>query len=142
MAVTVGKMLSLIKASGKRVLVMLDEVVNNEYVRPFVSQFQIYIREDLPIYLLMTGLYDNISDLQNEKTLTFLYRMPKIVLEPLGLYLISQDYKQVFNLSDDEAVEMAKLTKGYSFAFQALGYMRWKFDGESWEKILNEYDNQ
>jgi len=142
MAVTVGKMLSLIKAAGKRVLIMLDEVVNNEYVRPFVSQYQIYIREDLPIYLLMTGLYDNISDLQDEKTLTFLYRMPKIVLEPLGLYLISQDYKKVFNISDEEAVEMAKLTKGYSFAFQALGYMRWKYDGEPWDKVLDEYDNQ
>ena len=39
---------------------------------------------ELPCVLVMAGLFDNISNLQNEKSLTFLYRAPKkFFLEPL-----------------------------------------------------------
>ena len=36
-----------------------DEVENNPSIREFVSSFQIMQRQNLPIYLIMTGLYDN-----------------------------------------------------------------------------------
>ena len=55
-----------------------------EYIRIFASSFQIFLRQDQPIFLLMTGLYENIYDLQNDKSLTFLYRAPKLLLEPLN----------------------------------------------------------
>ncbi len=74
----------------------------------------------------MAGLFDNISNLQNEKSLTFLYRAPKIFLEPLSIPAITTSYRSVFNISPSEAVEMAKLTKGYPFAFQILGYLNGK----------------
>ena len=77
-------MLSHIKRLGKRLLITIDEVINSENIKIFASSFQIFLREEYPIYLLMTGLYENIYDLQNEKSLTFLYRAPKIILEPLN----------------------------------------------------------
>ena len=67
-----------IKKKRKRVLVTIDEAVCNDTMKEFVSLFQIYMRQDLPVFLLMTGLYENIYELQNEKRLTFLYRAPKI----------------------------------------------------------------
>lgn len=76
-------MLDHIKKAGKRLLITIDEVTNSEYMRIFASSFQRFVRHDYPIYLLMTGLYDNIYELQNDKSLTFLYRAPKIMLEPL-----------------------------------------------------------
>ncbi len=91
-------------------------------MRVFASMFQILVREDLPVFLLMSGLYENIRGLQNEKSLTFLYRAPQIVLGPLNLRLIQKEYKNVFNLDDERATHMAVLTKGYAFAFQALGF--------------------
>ena len=39
--------------------------------------FQIYITQNYPVYLVMASLFDNISNLQNEKSLTFLYRSSK-----------------------------------------------------------------
>ena len=81
----------------------------------------------------MTGLYENVEDLKNEKNMTFLYRAPRIEMTPLNLDMIATRYMDIFNLEADEARHMANLTKGYPFAFQALGFARWnnKDDPES-----------
>ena len=50
---------------------IIDEIINNSYVKVFASNFQIYITQNYPVYLVMAGLFDNISNLQNEKSLTF-----------------------------------------------------------------------
>lgn len=119
------KMLTSLQKKGKRLLITIDEVTNTPQMRSFAAAFQIFLRQNLPIYLLMTGLYDNINSLQNEKSLTFLYRAPKIQLGPLNIGTIAEDYKTVLNLSEENSLELAKETKGYSFAFQVLGYFAW-----------------
>ena len=43
---------------------------------------------------------------------------------------IADNYKNVFNTDSDIALKMAKITKGYSFAFQVLGHFTWKNDGD------------
>ncbi|WP_304427316.1 hypothetical protein [uncultured Adlercreutzia sp.] len=78
------------------------------------------------MYLLTTGLYENISALQNVEGLTLLYRAPKIELGPLNIGTIASDYQATFRLGDADALELAKKTWGYSFAFQVLGYFRWE----------------
>lgn len=139
MVVALRRMLQKLTNLGKRVLVTIDEAVSSETVREFASQFQIFIREELNVFLLMTGLYDNVYELQNEKTLTFLYRAPKIVLKPLNISLIARKYAEVFELDDENAVQMAKMTMGYSFAFQVLGYLCWQ-QKQPWQAVIPEYD--
>lgn len=51
----------------KKVLIAVDEVTNNKNIKVFSSMFQILIRQDLPVFLLMIGLYENIRNLQDEK---------------------------------------------------------------------------
>ena len=63
----VTKMLQSLQRHGKRLLITIDEVTSTPAMREFASAFQIFLRQDLPIYLLMTGLYENVNDLQNEK---------------------------------------------------------------------------
>ena len=120
------RMLVELNKYGMRVLIAIDEIINNEHVRLFASSFQIMIRQKLPIFLIMTGLYENIYNLQNEKTLTFLYRAPKIQLTSLSINAIARSYKQILNIDNEKAEHMAKLTKGYPFAYQVLGYLYWK----------------
>ena len=80
-------MLKYIQKSEKRLLISVDEVTNSEYIRIFASSFQIFLRNDYPIFLLMTGLYENIYNLQNDKVLctqinpgaTQLYRYPQTI---------------------------------------------------------------
>ena len=124
------KILERMKKSGKRLLVTIDEMTNSESMKVFAGSFQILVRQELPVFLLGTGLYENIEELQNEKSLTFLYRAPKIQLKPLNNGAIVNKYKTIFNLSQEQAAEMAELTKGYPFAFQVLGYLTWNNEGD------------
>lgn len=124
--VAILEMLKVLKKKKKRVLITIDEVTNNKNLRTFISSFQIFVRQELPIFLLMTGLYENVNNLQNDKSLTFLYRATKIELDPLNIGAIANNYRQTFNLDQNQAIEMARLTKGYSYAFQVLGYLRYQ----------------
>lgn len=133
--------LEKLKEKGKKVLFIIDEIVNNEYVKLFASSFQIYITKNYPVYLVMAGLYDNNSNLQNEKSLTFLYRAPKIFLEPLSIPAMTTSYRTVFQILAEEAVAMARLTKGYPFAFQILGYLKWEMNTEL-ENLLPKFDEE
>lgn len=132
------KILSSLQKAGKKVLVAIDEVTSNEQMHKFASAFQIMIRQNAPLYLLMTGLYENIDELQNEKNLTFLHRAPKLYLKGLNLGVISRKYQKIFSLNDVQAREMAGLTKGYPFAFQVLGYLTYNNEGD-YTAVISEY---
>lgn len=115
-----------VRKREKRLLVTVDEVSNTSYMREFASSFQIMIREELPIYLIMAGLYENIRSLENEKNLTFLYRTPKYEMEPLNITLIADRYSKTLGINHETAMEYAIITKGYPFAYQALGKYLWE----------------
>lgn len=137
----IERMLEVIQKRNKKLLITIDEVTNSEYLKIFAGSFQIFLRQGYPVFLLMTGLYENIYDLQNEKSLTFLYRAPKMMLGPLNYTAIRKQYMSIFGLDMEAAEEMTVLTKGYPFAFQVLGYLFWESGGMvPIEEILPEYD--
>ena len=117
------KMLEEIKRQKKRVLITIDEIDNSEQMKIFIQAYQSLIRNGYPVLLLMTGLYENVSSLQEDNTLTFLYRAPKIYLQPLAISPIANAYQKLLNLSEEVAIDLAKLTKGYAYAYQVLGYL-------------------
>lgn len=131
-------MLESLQKQNKKILITIDEVVSTPEIREFTSAFQIFLRQDLPVYLLMTGLYENIHKLQNEKTLTFLYRAPKIELTPLNLGAIADNYARTLSVDLERARKMAKLTRGYPFAFQVLGYFAWE-KSDDWENVIRDF---
>ncbi len=133
------KILEKMKKGGKRLLITIDEMTNNESMKVFAGSFQIFVRQDLPVFLLGTGLYENIEELQNERSLTFLYRAPKIPLKPLNRRAIISKYQKIFRISAEQAEEMAELTRGYPFAFQVLGYLTWNHNG-AYRQVLNDYE--
>ena len=133
-----AKMLQSLARENKRVLIAIDEVSRTQAMQEFASSFQIFVRQDLPVFLLATGLYENISDLQNADNLTFLYRAPKIELAPLNAGAIATNYERTFEITRDEARRMTALTMGFSFAFQVLGYLTWNAGG-SWRDVVDDY---
>lgn len=48
-------------------------------------------------------------------------------------------YKNIFQIDQDVAKQMAELTRGYPFAFQVLGYLTWNHSGH-YEAVLEEYE--
>lgn len=135
----ISRMLESVRERGERVLVTVDEVTSNENVRRFAAAFQIFIRAELPLFLLMTGLYENVDDLRNQKSLTFLYRAPRIQLQALNIPAIASRYRGLFHLEEEEAYRMARLTKGYAFAFQVLGYLTFRAESRRYQDVLPEY---
>lgn len=126
----IDNILSSLKKHNKKVVITIDEVMHDENMRHFASQFQIFVRKDYPVFLLMAGLYENIYAIQNDPALTFLLRTPKISLEPLSLHQITKQYSDIFQIDVDSAKNLAKITKGYAFAFQALGLLYYEHRDE------------
>ncbi|MBO4908824.1 MAG: ATP-binding protein [Lachnospiraceae bacterium] len=136
METAIERMLVHLIKEKKKILITIDEVYNNPDMKYFSGTLQLLIRHDYPVFVLMTGLYENINKLQNEKNLTFLYRAPKIYLSALNTYRIADCYEKITGVSKDTAATMARLTKGYSFAFQVFGYFTYK--NGSFEKSMSE----
>ncbi len=119
-------MLRALKKKNKKLLITIDEATNSKSMRVFASSYQIFLREKLPIFLLTTGLPKDLDRLKNAEGMTFLERAPRTVLGPLKQSLIADNYMRILNLEQDKAIEVAKRTRGYSFAFQVIGYFMWQ----------------
>lgn len=131
-----------IKRQGKRVLVTIDEARKTNEIIDFIQEFQILIREDLPLYVVVAGLYEDIEALENTDGLTFFLRASKYEMQPLNLTIIRSDYMRTLGVTEDVATEMAVLTKGYAFAYQALGKYMWDSESkELTEKVLAQFDD-
>lgn len=139
-------MLQVLKKSGKKLLVTIDEIVYSKEVARFSHALSSFANADYDIYVLMTGLKDNIKSIKNNKSLTFLYRAKVKELETLNVTAICRDYEETFGISREQAEKLAFETKGYSLAFQALGYHYWnalcnsKASAVDDEKVFQELD--
>ena len=117
---------------GKKVLINIDEVHLTPLLKIFANCYQIMIRKNLNVSLLMAGLPENVSEIQNNDVLTFLLRANRIVLDPLDLETIKLSYKHTFqkanfNIDDKTILYMTKQTQGFAYAFQLLGYHVWRY---------------
>ena len=118
-------MLQALKKHKKKVLVTIDEITYSTNVSRFSHALSSFASADFDVYVLMTGLNENIRSIKNQKSLTFLYRAKIVVLEGLNLSAVSSDYQNTMNLEEEEARLLAAETKGYSLAFQAVGFHCW-----------------
>ena len=137
----------MLKALGKfkkRVLVTIDEVTYNSQIGCFSHALSAYARAGYELYVIMTGLKENIKAIKNDKSLTFLYRAKEHELEPLNISSIINTYGRVLGVDAETAEELARLTKGYSFAFQVVGYIYWnalcKQNNVEIKDLLPEFD--
>lgn len=126
--IAIEKMVRIVNDKGKRLLITIDDITKNPDVISFAGAFQDLISKGLDVFLLMTGLYENIYSLQTDRRCSFLMRAEKIVLKPLNIIGMKNQYRQTFQCDEDTALKMAAFTKGYSYAFQVLGYIMWDKD--------------
>ena len=135
------KMLEELKRQNKKVIVLIDEATNNTYLKQFALTSQMLIRKDYDLFVVMTSVFENISAIENEKNLTFLIRCPRITLSALNISAVTESYREILDVDYEKALEFAKMTKGYAFAFQLLGYLL--FDAKKKEitaGILSQFD--
>lgn len=139
--VVLERMLKYLKQKNVKVLITIDDISSNDNVKIFAHTFQSFIREGYLVYFIATGLYENIERLSSEKNLTFLSRAPKIYLSKLNLRAITYSYMDVFNISEEEAIKIAKQTNGYAYGYQLLGSILYKSSKKKIDsEVLKKYD--
>ena len=144
--------LQKLKENGISLLVTIDEVSSTPEIREFISIYQILIREGYHVALMMTGLPGKISELQNDDVLTFLLRSARITLKPLDLASVKYAYLDAFEkagrrIETAALNEMTKLTRGYAYSFQLMGYLIWETNQKVVEmdvlnSVIGEYQQQ
>ena len=135
------KMLDFLNKMGIKLLITIDEVAKTDAMKYFIQAYQSLIRQGYLIRLLMTGLYSNVSRLQDDKSLTFLYRAPKMYMGALSLSAIAANYERLLSVDEERAKTFAKLTKGFPYAYQVLGYLLFqKQERELTKELLQQYD--
>ncbi|MBR2188326.1 MAG: hypothetical protein IJ860_02795 [Eubacterium sp.] len=135
--VEIEAMILAARDNGKKILIGIDEISKNEDMIAFASEFGKWLRADYPVYMVCTGLYENIHELSNVKNLTFFRRASTIKTRPLNVVRMSEMYRTKLSISGNEARNMAEMTKGYAYAFQMLGILCFRRrENETMEDIL------
>ncbi|MDD6072503.1 MAG: hypothetical protein PUC12_17080 [Clostridiales bacterium] len=141
--VEIETMIQQAEEKGKKILVGIDEVSKTTEMIQFASEYGRWLRAGYPVYLVCTGLYENIQEVSNVKNLTFFRRATTIKTEPLNMIRMTEMYKNKLHITGEEARKMARYTKGYAFGFQELGGLYFKKDSsESLEDILEDFKTE
>ena len=123
--IAINRMVEIAHENGKRILITIDDITKSDNIVTFASAYQDLLSRGFPVFLIMTGLYENIYSLQTDKRCSFLLRAERLMLKPLNRLGMANQYQQTFACSAKDAQMMALFTKGYSYAFQVLGYIMW-----------------
>ena len=140
--VEIDTMLEQVASEGKKVLVGIDEVSKTKEMIQFASEYGRWLRAGYPVYLVCTGLYENIEEVSNVKNLTFFRRATTIKTGALNLVRMSEMYKRKLTIETEQARMLAKTTKGYAYAFQELGVLCFKHGMQDIETILEELKSE
>jgi predicted transcriptional regulator len=129
-----GKMTAILEklqAEGIGLLLCIDEVHGgSEELQILVSAYQLLVSAGYNIALAMAGLPQAVSDLLNDKVITFLRRAHREKLEAVSI----EDVKVAFRSTIEEngrkiepqaLMAAANATNGYPFLIQAVGYFSW-----------------
>jgi type II secretory pathway predicted ATPase ExeA len=126
------------------VLFTVDEVQSNsEELREFALAYQHFVREDRQVAVALAGLPFEVSDLLNNRVLTFLRRSNRVVLSNvtiddvrLGLLRTIEDNSRTIT---PETLDKAALaTDGYPYLIQLVGSRIWEV--HPLEKEISDID--
>ena len=135
--VEIKKMLEIAQEKNKKILICVDEISKTPDMVVFLLEFAGWIIQGFPVYLVCTGLYENVLELGNTKNITFFRRGKTIPTSPLNYVKMAEMYKNKLNISIDIAKKMAEITKGYAYAFQELGSLYFnKTQNQSLDEIV------
>ena len=114
-----------------KLLIIVDEVNNSKEMKEFASTYQLVIREEYEVALLMAGLPQHVDSILNDKVLTFLWRSNHIHLSLIDPYFMKLAYEEEFKkrgvVIEEDALEYAYLsTAGYPYLYQLIGYHLWE----------------
>ncbi len=138
---TLTKMISIANEKDYRVLIGIDDISKTPEIVKLLSIIGSMLLEGLSVYLLVTGLSENIENFSSESNLTFFMRADSREIKTLNRFDITYMYEKLLGLDSKEAKRMESISKGYAYAYQVLGTLYFnKKDGETIEDIMPEFE--
>ena len=129
---------------GYKILIGIDDIVKTPNTIRFLSIVgKLLLNGKINLHFVCTGLYKNIEDFTNEAHLSFFVRPASLVVDGLGEISISLMYQKLLGLDAKKALEYAKITMGYAWGYQLLGYILFnKGKDTPMPEILEEFDSE
>jgi len=135
------KMVEAASDNGYKILIGIDDInKTTEMVKLLSIIGDMILDNSKSIYLVCTGLTKNINDFTSEKHLSFFVRSDEILTTSLSIPLIAQKYMEFLKVDKRKAIELAQFTKGYAYAYQALGDICYKLNTTELEMITERFD--
>ena len=138
---TLTKMIVTANKKKYKVLVGVDDISKTPEMVSLLSMIGSMILEGLQIYLIVTGLSENIEDFSSVKNLSFFKRADSREIKELNKFDITYMYEKLLGIDAGEARKMESLSKGYAYAYQVLGSLYFcKKKNETFEDIIPDFE--
>ena len=136
-----SRMISQASSKKYKVLIGIDDISKTPESVAMLSIICSMILEGLPVYLVVTGLAENIEDLSSEKNLSFFKRADSKETTPLNKYDITYMYEKLLGIDTALAKKIEAQSMGYAYAYQVLGSLYFEKDPkESLDDIIPEFE--
>ncbi len=136
------KYLELLEEQGVGLLITVDEVsARLDEMIQLAAVYQLLVRENRKIALLMAGLPSEVSLLLNDRSVSFLRRASQYELGAIEDYEVEEAFRQTVEQAGKtiapEALEMAvQKIDGFPYMLQLVGYRTWEMADDSADIIL------
>lgn len=138
---TLTKMISIANQKKHKVLIGIDDISKTPDTVKLLSIIGSMILEGLKVYLVVTGLSENIEDFSSEKNLSFFKRADSKELKALNKYDITYMYEKLLNIDSTEAKRIETISQGYAYAYQVLGSLYFcKKKTETIDDLMPEFE--
>ena len=128
---------------GYHILIGIDDIAKTDEMIRFLSILGTILMEpEQNVRFICTGLSKNIEDFVNVPHLSFFVRNESIKMKPLEPHSMTQKYRQLLGISREDAINLARFTKGYAYGYQVLGELCFK-NGKSVidENLAEDFDD-
>ncbi len=121
---TEAEIIKLIETAGKKkfkILIGIDDIAKTTHTVRLLSIIGSMIVTGAEIYLLVTGLSENIEEFASEKSLSFFKRADSMEAAFLNKYDIVERYQTLLGVDATEAKRLETITNDFAYAYQVLG---------------------
>ncbi|SEL89169.1 hypothetical protein SAMN04487770_12010 [Butyrivibrio sp. ob235] len=138
---TLTKMITIANEKKYKVLVGIDDISKTPEMVRLLSMIGSMQLEGLQIYLIVTGLSENIEDFSSEKNLTFFKRADSREIKGLNKFDIAYMYEKLLGIDSEEARRIESVSGEYAYAYQVLGSLYFsKKDDETLDDLIPDYE--
>ena len=138
---TLVKMIETANKKNHKVLIGIDDISKTPAMVELLSLVSSMVLEGLKVYLIVTGLSQNIEAFSTEKNLSFFKRADSLEIKSLNKYDIVFMYQKLLGVNEKEAKTLEEITAGYAYAYQVLGslYFR-KQENDTVEDLMPDFE--